>query len=193
MRTALVVGLVALAPLALADPPPRALAPEEVPARLADAVARGDAAMEQFRGRLFARLNELIVEGGPANAIRVCRVEAPILARELGATHRVELGRTSLKLRNQGNAPRAWMAAHLEATRGQQLGDVKPAVFDLGDRVGLLRPITVMQACTRCHGTAEVFEPEVTAELARFYPGDQATGFARGDLRGFIWAEVPLR
>lgn len=193
MRTALVVGLLALAPLALAESPPRALAPEEVPARLADAVARGDAAMGEFRDRLFARLNELIVEGGPASAIRVCRVEAPLLAKELGATRRVELGRTSLRLRNQANAPRAWMAGHLEATRALRPGEVKVAVFDLGDRVGILRPITVMQACTRCHGTAEVFEPEVAAELARHYPGDQATGFAPGHLRGFLWAEVPLR
>lgn len=193
MRTALLVGFLLVSSLALAAEPPRALPPEEVPARLAPAVARGEAAMDAFRGRLFARLNELIVEGGPANAIRVCRSEAPVLARELGAAHRVELGRTSLRLRNQGNAPRAWMVAHLEATRGQQPGDVKQAVFDLGDRVGILRPITVMQACTRCHGAAEVFEPEVTAELGRLYPADRATGFTRGDLRGFLWAEVPLR
>lgn len=192
MRTALLIGLLAVASLALAAPPPRALPPEEVPARLAPAVARGEAAMEAFRARLWARLNELIVEGGPANAIRVCRVEAPALAREAGAAHRIELGRTSLKLRNQANTPRPWMTAHLAATKGRQPGDVEQVVFDLGDRVGILRPITVMQACTRCHGTAEVFEPEVTAELARHYPADQATGFARGDLRGFMWAEVPL-
>ena len=29
------------------------------------------------------------------------------------------------------------------------------------------------------------------AALARHYPGDTATGFEAGDLRGALWVEVP--
>jgi hypothetical protein len=31
----------------------------------------------------------------------------------------------------------------------------------------------------------------IGATLAVAYPGDRATGFAPGDLRGWMWAEVP--
>jgi len=30
-------------------------------------------------------------------------------------------------------------------------------------------------------------------EIARRYPRDRATGFAAGDLRGFVWTEVKKR
>jgi mono/diheme cytochrome c family protein len=63
---------------------------------------------------------------------------------------------------------------------------------DLGDRVGVLRPLPTAATCTKCHGSAERLSPEVRAILAAAYPQDKATGFEEGDLRGFIWAESPL-
>lgn len=193
MRNALVAISVALPLIAAAAAPPRLLSREEVSAELAPAVARGEAAMNAFRERLFARLNELLVQGGPVSAIRVCRTEAPAIARELGEAHGVELGRTSHRLRNPANAPRPWMAEYVQASAGKKAGEVEPAVFDLGDRVGLLRPIGVMPACTRCHGAVEGIDQDVKGEIARAYPSDQATGFSPGDLRGFLWVEVPRR
>jgi len=62
---------------------------------------------------------------------------------------------------------------------------------DLGDRVGVVRPITVVGLCTRCHGDPASFSPELRAAISKAYPDDRATGFAEGDLRGFFWAEVP--
>ena len=32
---------------------------------------------------------------------------------------------------------------------------------------------------------------DVSAILKQSYPDDQATGFATGDIRGWVWAEVP--
>jgi len=191
MRSALVAMSLAALPLtAIAADPPRALSPEEVSAELAPAVARGEAAMNALRERLFARLNELLVQGGPVSAIRVCRKEAPVIAKELGETHRVELGRTSHRLRNAANAPRPWAADYLLASAGKKAGEVDPVVFDLGDRLGMLRPIGVMPACTRCHGAVEGIDQDVRREIERSYPNDQATGFSPGDLRGFLWVEV---
>ena len=43
--------------------------------------------------------------------------------------------------------------------------------------------------CLACHGS-EV-SPEVREAIAARYPGDRATGFAVGDLRGALWVEVP--
>jgi hypothetical protein len=193
MRRALVTAswLVASTATFAADRP--ALSRDEASPVVAAAITRGDEALASFREQVFARLNKLLQEGGPTHAIQVCRVEAAEIAKQIAGTHHVRIGRTSHKLRNPTNAPPAWAASYVQAAAGKKGVDVKPAVIDLGDRVGLLRPITVMPACTRCHGAVEGIDSDVRAELARAYPGDQATQFAPGDLRGFMWAEVPKR
>ena len=42
-----------------------------------------------------------------------------------------------------------------------------------------------------CHGPAEMIDDEILIAIAEHYPQDEAVGFAEGDLRGWIWAEVP--
>ena len=69
---------------------------------------------------------------------------------------------------------------------------MQPTVVDLGDRVGVLRPIATAGVCLRCHGTAGSLAPEVRGYLETAYPGDRAIGFEEGDLRGFAWAEAPV-
>jgi hypothetical protein len=194
MRRALIVILAAAASTAAsgAEAYPTTT-PDEVPAALAPLVARADQAMEALRSRLLARLNALLAERGPAGGIEACSAEAAALAREIGAESRLELGRTSHRVRNPSNAPRAWAADQVRAAAGKRGGEVKAAVVDLGDRVGVLRPITAAPACTRCHGAPEAIDPEVRALLAKRYPQDRATGFAAGDHRGFMWAEVKKR
>jgi len=66
-------------------------------------------------------------------------------------------------------------------------------VVDLGENVGVLRPIGTADTCTHCHGTPSSLGPEVRDVLAKAYPADRATGFAAGDLRGWMWAEVTRR
>lgn len=193
MRHALLAVSLAAAPLVASTAESRAMSPEEVPAALAPAVARGEAAMQELAQRLFARLNELILQGGPVSAIRVCRSEAPAIAKAVGATHGLEIGRTSFRLRNPANAPRGWAASHVHAAAGKKAGEVKLVVVDLGDRLGLLRPVGVMPACTRCHGAVDGIDQDVRAALASGYPEDRATGFAPGDLRGFVWVEIGKR
>lgn len=194
MRLAPIAVLLAAAPVyARAAAPLRTMSPEQVPAAQASAVARADAAMKELRERLFARLNELIVEGGLVSAIEVCGSEAPRIAKEIGAAHGVEIGRTSFRVRNPANAPRAWAAELVRAAAGKKTADVEPVVVDLGDRLGLLRPIAVMPACTRCHGARDGIDARVRSVLTERYPQDQATGFSAGDLRGFFWAEVKKR
>jgi hypothetical protein len=79
----------------------------------------------------------------------------------------------------------------LEQAAGRKVGDVQPMVVDLGDRVGVVRPIGVAAACTTCHGTAAKRPAALAAVLATQYPDDRAVGFEEGDFRGFFWAEVP--
>jgi hypothetical protein len=64
---------------------------------------------------------------------------------------------------------------------------------DLGDRVGVLRPIREQRICAPCHGPEEKFSARLRAELADRYPVDRATGFRDGDIRGWFWVEIPKR
>jgi hypothetical protein len=103
----------------------------------------------------------------------------------------VAVGRTSARLRNPENAPPAWAKAYVAATDGKKAADVAPVAFDLGDRVGLLRPIEIRKRCLSCHAARDEVPASTRAWLARSYPEDRAFGYALGDLRGFWWAEAP--
>ncbi len=51
----------------------------------------------------------------------------------------------------------------------------------------------ISNLCVTCHGPTDALAPDVKQVLATRYPGDQATGYALGDLRGIAWAELPAR
>jgi hypothetical protein len=120
--------------------------------------------------------------------VEVCHTAAQPLTATVAQQQGLELGRTSHKLRNPKNAPRPWAADYVRQHAGQQAAKVEGRVYDLGDRVGVLKPIPTGALCLTCHG-AQV-APELQQVIAAKYPADQATGFAEGELRGFFWAEV---
>ena len=64
-------------------------------------------------------------------------------------------------------------------------------MVDLDRSLGVLRPILHQRMCDSCHGPADRIDPAVQAMLAARYPGDRATGFVEGQLRGWFWVEVP--
>ena len=148
--------------------------------------ARALAARDALAKRLTTRLTEAMSSGGPAEAIPVCSEEAPRIAAEVSREHNLAIGRTSFKLRNPNNAPPDWADPLIE-TRPDE-----PQQVDLPDgTTGILLPITLQPQCLACHGPADQINEAVAAQLADFYPEDQATGFEAGDLRGWFWVEVP--
>lgn len=152
-----------------------------------EAAARGAAAIAPFRAQLQAALQEGLA-GGVENAIAVCRDRAPALAVEAAAPG-VALGRTSHRLRNPANAPRAWVDPLL-ARAVAEAASARPAVVRLADgRVGYVEPIFVQPPCLACHG--ETIAPPIAARLRALYPEDRAVGFRAGDFRGLFWAELP--
>jgi hypothetical protein len=179
------LGFAAL--LALLSPAagPAPLDPATAPEALRPAVARAEAAIRAAACEAERRFGE----GDPeANATR---------CEDAEAVPGVEVGRTSARLRNPANAPPAWARAWVAATDGRKAADVRPAAWDLGDRVGLLRPIEIRARCLRCHARREEIPPGTREWLGRAYPEDRALGYALGDLRGFWWAvarkAVPAR
>lgn len=162
---------------------------DTVPATLRPAVQRAEAGMAALQASLLRRLQEA-TKDGPGAALDVCRVEAGAIRDRVAAEQGLVVGRTSHALRNPDNIAPAWAAALVSAGAGRRARDVGARVFDLGDRVGVIRPIPMGMLCSNCHGPVESLGAEVRAALTRGYPKDAATGFNEGDLRGWIWAEV---
>lgn len=177
-------------------PTPREYSVNEVPSALVPAVADADSTIARLQRRLGARLKSEVESKGLVAAVAVCRDSAQYMTAEIverqGAG--IAAGRTSHRLRNAGNAPRPWAQSYVAAIApGSKAADYAPVVVDLGDRVGLLRPMDTAALCVRCHGMADSLAPDLAAALREAYPQDQALGFAEGDMRGYLWAEAPKR
>lgn len=178
-----------------------------LPAMAADSPAEPDwieqsrRLTQQLGGQLKGELGRAIGEGGPVAAINVCYLRAPEIAAELSQSSGARVGRTALRVRNPSNAPDPLERTVLEqfaADLGSGPVD-RPieAVFEIrrGDAVErrYMRAIPTDALCLTCHGKA--LAPEVAAAIARDYPGDQATGFELGELRGAFsvaWPAAPL-
>jgi hypothetical protein len=142
------------------------------------------AAKEALFQRLSGRLQEVMTTRGPSDAIEVCRDEAPLIAKEVGAEKQVLIGRTSLKLRNPKNQPPHW-AKQLVDNATDSATFVKLS----NDHAAALLPIKLQSQCLTCHGPRDGIAKDVVNKLARHYPQDQATEFREGDLRGWFWVE----
>jgi Protein of unknown function (DUF3365) len=144
----------------------------------------------QLGKELKAELGAAIEKGGPVAAIDVCRTRAPAIAARLSGESGARVGRTALRVRNAANAPDDLERAVLEQFAGELAsGRVEgplEAAFEIKRDAGIerhyLRGIPTEALCLTCHG--ETLAPELAAAIAREYPGDQATGFKLGELRG---------
>jgi len=124
--------------------------------------------------------------GGPADAIAVCKTEAPRIAGELSVDG-VVMGRSSHKLRNHENVAPAWVTPII-VTYAANGGALTPTGVDLGGgRYGYVEPIMTQPLCLSCHGSS--LHPDIAAKIGELYPDDQATGFSEGDFRGVFWVE----
>jgi hypothetical protein len=164
---------------------------EPQPAPFPAETARAEQAMNELQQALLAKLKTTMESGGPAAAVEVCRTEARAIAETVAKKQGIELGRTSHRVRNPANAPRPWARAIVEGSAGVKSAAERIRVVDLGERVGVLRPIGTADMCTRCHGAEGDVRRNLGGALAAAYPQDRATGFSPGDLRGWMWAEVP--
>jgi len=156
----------------------------------------------QLGGQLKGELTKAIAEGGPMAAIDVCYTRAPEIAAQLSKSSGARVGRTALRVRNPSNAPDSLERSVLEQF-ATDLGSGpidRPleAAFEIrrGDAVErrYMRAIPTDALCLTCHG--KTLAPDLAAAIARNYPGDQATGFEPGQLRGafsVIWpASAPI-
>ena len=147
---------------------------------------------------LKTELKAAMKEGGPTNAIQVCKNKAPAIAAEMSEKHGWRVARTSLKLRNPHNAPDAWENNVLQEfekrkTAGEEVKTLEYAEIvkiDGKKQFRYMKAIPTGEVCLQCHGSD--IKPDVAATLNNFYPKDQATGFKQGDIRGAFTVTQPM-
>jgi hypothetical protein len=152
---------------------------------------RGDLVILAIQSATSAELTRELTSGGPGDAIRVCHLSATSLIYRLGRDEGIAAGRTAARLRALVNAPKPWAVPIVTQYANAKAADVDGFVVDLGDKVGVMRPVAHRPVCSSCHGVQEKLDTRVREELKDRYPVDRATGFKDGDLRGWIWVEVP--
>lgn len=175
------------------EPPFKAVPIAEAPAELQAAIATADAVFDEVRKTHLTELTRAIATGGPGGAIGVCHQSSADVIQRVKREKGFDVGRTSDRLRNPTNLPKAWAAAVVKKYAGENASSVDGFYVDLGDRVGVMRPVGLAGICAGCHGPADRLESRVRKELAERYPADRATGFKQGEIRGWLWAEVPVQ
>ncbi|AXT38785.1 DUF3365 domain-containing protein [Alteromonas sp. BL110] len=141
---------------------------------------------------LKTRLQQAIKSGGLTAGVEECQLAAGPIAESLSKNGWV-IGRTSLKVRNPGNAPDDWereQLAHFSSLLEKNKLTSEPLkrpldTYQYDDESGEFRYMMAIeqgQICMACHGTN--IAPAVKDVIAKHYPDDQATGFEVGDLRG---------
>jgi hypothetical protein len=186
LLTVLTASLQAQSPL-----PPGTWRLADAPAELHYPISRADLIVVSMQDALLRELSEALALGGPEFALESCHIDVVGITRRIDRHEGVRVGRTSDRLRNPANAPRLWAAPLVAAYAGYRARDVEGFAVDLGDTVGVLRPIAERPVCASCHGPLDRMSPAVRNALGRRYPRDRATGFSDGDIRGWFWVEVP--
>ena len=150
---------------------------------------QGREIIQTFANRLQNELQQAMAEGGPVNAIDVCKVRAPQIAAEL-STDGWLVRRTSLRVRNQLNTPDEFERKILEdfaqkkaaGWAVEKLAYYKMKEYGETTEFRYMKAIPTQQICLTCHG--ENIPADVQKKLNAAYPNDEARGYKEGDIRG---------
>ena len=168
------------------------------PASAEDAALRkAENAAMALGKKLKGELKGSLDKGDHAAAVKVCSERAPEVGASVREQTGVNVGRSSLRLRNEKNHAPAWVQGWLDEMGERKAADAKPvreiAKGPDGPMARIIKPLEVEAVCVLCHGDASGMSKELSAEIAKRYPKDKATGYAPGDLRGALWAEVAVK
>lgn len=182
----------ALLTAALSGQPPASWRLRDAPDELKPAISRADLVILAMQSEVLRELNHALASDA-APGLAFCHVDVEGVIRRISREDGVAAGRTSDRLRNQANAPRPWAAMLVAAHAGGAARSIDGYAVDLGDKVGVLRPIVEQPMCSGCHGTPDRLAPGVALILKQRYPADRAIGFRDGEIRGWFWVEMPKR
>jgi hypothetical protein len=164
---------------------------EQQPDQELEAFAKEGRDVAATYGRaLVSELQTAMANGGPVAGIAVCYEAAPAIANAVGTDRGLDVGRTSLRVRNPANAPDQWERVVLTrfdeaADAGRDAASLEHVeLVEAGGRRALryMKAIPTAPLCLTCHGTD--IDADVLAIIDDYYPDDQARNFAVGDIRG---------
>lgn len=163
-----------------------------------DRVENSRSTVNEFMQSLKGELQAGMQQGGPVNAIGVCKLTAPGIASTYRTKTGWDVGRTSLRVRNPDNAPDDWETGVLNSFEKRKAAGESVAAMEFyevtrheGEEVfRYMKAIPILELCTVCHG--EQLDPEASKRISELYPHDQATGFRPGDIRGAFTIIQPL-
>ncbi len=157
----------------------------------------------QVSNELAEKVRELLLKemekGGFINAIKICSEEAQRITHSIRVQKGHSLRRVSLRYRNPRNIPEEHERKRLEEfdrlNREKKLDHEYFEIAREGDKeyLSYMKPLIALPLCMTCHGPKENIPVEVKSILAEKYPGDRATGFLVGDVRGAISVKILLR
>ena len=150
--------------------------------------------------KLLAVLSAKISNGGPENAIDVCKEQAPKMAAAASAKTGWAIRRVSLRNRNPKAVPDAWERALLEDFDKRKAAGEDPAVLEKGEIVTegdkkfyrYMKALPTQDLCLQCHGATDKLSPAVKARLQERYPQDKAVGYGLGEIRGAMTLKRPM-
>ena len=151
--------------------------------------------------KVVAAMQEAVATRGVADAIPVCKEQAPQLIKEKRQETGWDIRRVSLKARNpERGTPDAWEAEKLAEFERRAASGEKPESIEVGEIVTLagkphfryMKALPVGDVCLACHGPAETLDSGLKARLAESYPQDRATGYSKGQIRGALTVKRPL-
>ena len=146
---------------------------------------------QEFQAQLQGQLKAAIADGGPKGGVSVCQQAAPAIAAAQSDASGAQVSRIAAKHRNPAGGVPADMAQAYASLEAAPLVDGKPnrQIIQTGTgadaKVHFLSAIPMQdQPCSVCHGT--MIDAGLKAHIDSLYPGDLATGFKPGDLRGAL-------
>jgi len=161
------------------------------------ALKKAKAAAMMLGKKLKGELKGSLEKGDHGAAVKVCSDRAPEVGASVREETGVTVGRSSLRLRNETNKAPEWVEAWLDEMGERKAADAKPvreiAQGPDGPVARIIKPLGVEGVCVLCHGEASTMSKELAAAISERYPKDKATGYAVGDLRGALWAEVAVK
>lgn len=146
--------------------------------------------IKAFGSDLKSVLKGAMKTEGPIKALEVCNIQAGPIADKNSALSDWTIARTSLKVRNESNAPDEWESRVLEQFEKRKISgealktmDYSEVVKD-GDKLlyRYMKPIPTAGLCLTCHGAN--ISGDITHKVKSLYPNDQAVNFIVGDIRG---------
>lgn len=151
--------------------------------------------------KVVTAMQEAVAAKGVAGAIPVCKEQAPALIKEKRQETGWDIRRVSLKVRNaERGTPDLWEVRQLADFNIRAAQGEKPETLEKSEIVHIdgkpvfryMKALPVGEVCLKCHGPVDGMEAGLRAKLAESYPQDQATGYAKGQIRGALTVKRPL-